>query len=192
MSTITISKNKLINLINEAITSATAFHSSNADFEGFDLAYVNTGTKHQDYGYGIYLCYTDFKINAYGNIKYTVEIPSKKSLYLEADKEISTPLKNKTIKLLYNTILKNDEDGSYGDIYAKRELMQDIVSSFEYIDGLSLYGTLSYYLGSDKNASEFIYNKLNKIGLKYNLNSNFPCVVMYNPKDIRIIKKEKI
>lgn len=96
---------------------------------------------------------------------------------------------NKAINELYKYIIKNQPD-FYPDYISRMEFLQELKISFNETDGLSFYGTLETYIGSDKETSKFIYDKLKKIGLKYMLNNNYPCVVMFNPKDIKIIRKE--
>lgn len=184
-----ISNKFITRIINESIDNVLAYHGSNADFDDFDLAFVNTGSKAQDYGYGIYLFLADNNVGTYGKNKYTVEIPAKKTLYLYADKVLSPKFINNAIYKIYKYILETQPE-AYPDKTSKMDLIYDLKISFEGCDGLSLYGTLESYLGSDKEVSQFIYKYLKKIGLKYMINDEYPCVVMFNPKDIKIIKKE--
>lgn len=94
---------------------------------------------------------------------------------------------NKVKNLLYNYILQHDEDEMYKG--CEGEFMQELNSSFQPMNGLSLYGTISTYLGSDKEASEFCYKYLKKIGLKHHSNE-IVNIVMFNPKDIKIIERK--
>ena len=181
--------NVIKKIIRESIKSTIGYHGSNADFDNFDLAYVNTGSKFQDYGYGVYLFLIDNDVSAYGKNKYVVEIPSNASMYLDADKILTKGFTNKAIQALYKYIIQTQPD-SYTDPITRREFLQELQVSFQETDGLTFYGTIESYLGSDKETSEFIYNKLKKIGLKYMLNGKYPCAVMFNPKDIKIIKKD--
>ena len=181
--------NSISEVIKEEINKyLTAYHGSNADFNDFDLAYVNTGAKRQDYGYGIYLTFNPEGTKYYGDKRYTVQIPSKKSLYLDEDVILSPSFMNKVLRLIYSYLIKTDKE-SYSDPYSKNDLLQDLKYSFTPCDGLRLYGTISTYLGDDKLTSEFIYTKLKKIGLKYKI-GEFQNVVMFNPNDIQIINKE--
>lgn len=50
------------------------------------------------------------------------------------------------------------------------------------------YVDIETYLGSDKRTSEFLYS-MGFIGLKYR-NGKYENVVMFNPKDIKIINKK--
>lgn len=181
--------NSIYNIIKEEINNyLIAYHGSNADFNNFDLAYVNTGAKRQDYGYGVYLTFNPEGTKYYGDKRYTVQIPSKKSLYLDEDVALSSTFMNKVIRLVYSYLIKIDKE-SYSDPYSRNDLYEDLKSSFISCDGLQLYGTISTYLGDDKLTSEFIYTKLKKIGLKYKI-GEFQNVVMFNPKDIQIVNKE--
>lgn len=177
---------KLINrIVKRVIKEATAYHGSDADFSDFDLAFVNTGAKNQAYGYGVYLSYMEDGIVGYGKNKYIVEIPSDDKKYIEGDKYYKSNFLKNIQKKLYNAILK------YDDTYtgSERELWQDLNSSFENeINGELLYGTIESYFGSDKYAAELLYS-WGFIGLRYD-NNGYKNVVMFNPKDIKIIKRE--
>lgn len=179
-------KNILENTINELVDEITAYHGTDADFDNFDLAYMGSGTGKQDFGYGIYLTLYSGGTQFYGKKLYTVEIPSNNRKYLIASKFYPQSIIN-VIKLkLYNIILKKDD--SYKG--AEKELWQDMTDAFNDMDGISLYGTIETYLGSDKETSELLYS-MGFIGLKYN-NSTVENVVMFNPKDIKIVNKGAI
>ena len=185
-----LSINHLTKIIHEEVNKyLTAYHGSNADFNNFDLAYVNTGNKEQAYGYGIYLSLSPEGATHYGNKLYTVKIPKNNNLYLNSDENLSPVFLKKTIRLIYNYIIKHDEDELYLDPYSRHALIEEINASFNDCDGLSFYGGVSYYLGSDKLASEFIYTNLKKIGIKYKV-GEIENVVMFNPNDIQIIDKK--
>lgn len=168
------------------IDETTVYHNSEADFNEFDLAYVNTGTKNQAYGWGIYLSYTPEGAEYYGSKQYTVEIPSEDKKYLFADKEYSRSFMSKIIKRLYKRLM-SDEYGGYKS--AAQETWAELQYMYEVTDGLNIYGTISSYLGSDKAASEFLYS-LGIIGLRFNATDTDENVVMFNPKDIKILNKK--
>lgn len=187
-NTLKLTRKRLENIveatINEVMNEITAYHGTDANFDDFDLAYISTGSGNQDYGYGIYLSILPDGAQYYGKNKYTVEIPSDNKKYLIADKFYSPTLLNKIKNKLYKIILAKD------DTYkgSERELMQDLNYTFVDNNGIGLYGSIESYLGSDKETSEFLYS-LGFIGMKYNINK-YENVVMFNPKDIKIINKE--
>lgn len=182
--------NNIINdIIKEEINKyIKAYHSSNATFDDFDLGYVNSGNKNQAYGYGIYVSLSEKGAEIYGKIKYIVEIPSNDKLYLNDFNNLDMKYINKVKNILYNYILQHDEDEMYKG--CEDEFMQELHTSFQPMNGLSLYGTISTYLGSDKEASEFCYNYLKKIGLKHHSSNEIINIVMFNPKDIKIIERK--
>lgn len=180
--------NIINNIIKEEINKyIKAYHSSNATFDNFDLGYVNSGNKNQAYGYGIYVSLSEEGAENYGKIKYIVEIPSNDKLYLNDFNNLDMKYINKVKNLLYNYILQHDDDNMYDG--CEDDFMQELNSSFQPMNGLSLYGTISTYLGSDKEASEFCYKYLKKIGLKHHSNEIIN-IVMFNPKDIKIIERK--
>lgn len=179
-----ILENIVENTINEVMNEITAYHGTDANFDNFDLAYMGTGAGKQDYGYGIYLSILPDGTQQYGKNAYTVEIPSDNKKYLIADKVYSPSFVNKLKNKLYQLIITQD------DTYkgAEKELIQDLNITFNDINGNNIYGSIETYLGSDKRTSEFLYS-MGFIGLKYR-NGKYENVVMFNPKDIKIINKK--
>ena len=64
MAKIKLTEEQIKNLIFNEIT---AYHGSNADFNDFDLGFVNTGNKMQAYGYGIYVALNKDAAERYGD-----------------------------------------------------------------------------------------------------------------------------
>lgn len=172
------------NIIREAIEEVVAYHGSNADFDDFDLAYINTGAKSQDYGYGVYLSMRPDATSTYGKNHYTVEISSDKKKYLYADKVYPKSILQRIKIKLYKYIMKHD-DAYQG---AEKDLAQDLNDAFHDMDGLGISATIESYIGSDKETSEFLYS-MGFIGLKYNI-GEYECVVMFNPKDVLMVDKK--
>jgi hypothetical protein len=161
-----------------------AYHTSNADFDNFDLAFVNSGTKNQAYGYGIYLSYVSDGASMYGKNSYVVEIPSNDKKYLDSRIKPNKNIMTKVLNTLFN-ILKKDE--MYTGV--EYELKTELLEAFANIDdGLNLYGTISSYLGSDKEASIF-FDRLGLLGIRFPFGDNGDNVVIFNPKNIKILKK---
>lgn len=167
------------------VSEITAYHGSNADFNEFDLGFVNSGNKMQAYGYGIYVALDKSAAERYGKIQYVVEIPKLNNHYLNAYKRYNKAFVMKIFNKLCSYILKTTDDykGSENDLY------QEFNSMIDEYDGLQLYGTASSYLGSDKEATYF-FEKLGYKGILIDDNGSIN-VVIFNPKDIKVIKKEK-
>lgn len=182
MNKIRLTEEQIKSLI---INEITAYHGSNADFTEFDLGFINSGNKMQAYGYGIYVALNKSAAERYGKIQYVVEIPKLGNRYLNAYKRYNKPFVTKIFNHLYSYILKNTNDYEG----AEKELYQDFNSMLDEYDGLQLYGTASSYLGSDKEATIF-FEKLGYKGILIDDNGNIN-VVIFNPKDIKVIKKEK-
>ena len=74
------------------------------------------------------------------------------------------------VRKIYNALysaLVSDEERGYLDAYSSRSLRKELDSLMdEQIDGKHLYGTISSYLGSDKEASQFLHS-LGYVGISY-------------------------
>ena len=188
-------ESKISRYIMEAIDELELFHGSPHDFNEFDFAYMSSGWGQQAYGYGAYLTtsYECAKEYSQGGIIYTVEIPDKG--YLNLDR-ISPALAMRIARVFFNYYTKEHEYGS--EVYAgyEREFWDE---ECKYIghstDGNTLYGTISSFLGSDKETSEFLHDKLGYKGLVWvhtntETGKKFKNYVIFNPKDIKIIKKD--
>ncbi len=188
-------ESKIRKYVMEAIDELELFHGSPHDFDEFDFAYMSSGWGQQAYGYGAYLTtsYECAKEYSQGGMVYTVEIPDKG--YLNLDK-ISPALAMKIARVFFNYYTKEHEYGSEAYAGYEREFWNE---ECKYIgdstDGNTLYGTISSFLGSDKETSEFLYNKLGYKGLVWvhtntETGKKFKNYVIFNPKDIKIIKKD--
>lgn len=168
-----------------------AYHGTNADFNDFDFSYMGSGAGAQSWAYGSYFTKSPAKAKLYGKNCYKVNIPDDNGKnYIYADKELSDIERRNVKEALYNYLIQRDKE-SYPDNLSKREFNQELNSAFiEGMDGNSMYGTISSYLGSDKSASQFCYHYLNKIGFKYFDKGN-ENIVIFNPKDAEIISKKK-
>lgn len=195
MEIIRITKPMLVEMIKCSVRSmlneAEYFHGSQYDFDSFDLAYVGNGSGHQDYGYGIYLSTSVDVAKHYADnsngIIYTVEIPNGKFLKHE---KINKAEAGRIAKIFFKYYTEEYDPESYSGV-------EDEFWEYEckYIaqsqTGTDVYGTISSILGSDKKTSEFFYNKLGYVGLEWTDNG-IKNYVIFNDKDIRIIKKEKV
>lgn len=180
----------------ESIEELDLYHGTPHEFDEFDLAYLSSGFGQQSHGYGVYLTTSTATARAYSQGKniYTVEVPDGKYLnYDKIGKSEAMTIARKFFKY-YMT------EHEYG-----REAYKGHENDFweyeckylgECYDGGCIYGTLGSLLGSDKDASEFLY----RIGYKglylkcvnTETKEKFRNYVIFNPKDIKIIRKEKV
>lgn len=183
---IIINEQKFNRLLENYSLEDNVYHGTNADFNEFDLAYLSTGSGNQAYGYGIYLAKDIDVAKSYGGKVYTTEIPDvNENNYVFKDIKPSKNILNKTYRALYGELVNGDYKG------AEKELKNELNGVFNNIyDGLVLHGTISDYLGSDKDASNLLRD-VGIYGIVYNDNGN-ECYVIFNPKDIKIIKKENV
>lgn len=188
-------ESKIRQYVMEAIDELELFHGSPHDFNEFDFAYMSSGWGQQAYGYGAYLTtsYECAKEYSQGGMVYTVEIPDKG--YLNLDK-ISPALAMKIARIFFSYYTKEHEYGSEAYAGYEREFWNE---ECKYIgdstDGNTLYGTISSLLGSDKETSEFLHDKLGYKGLVWvhtntETGKKFKNYVIFDPKDIKIIKKD--
>ncbi len=179
----------------EAVNELELFHGSTHDFNEFDFAYMSSGWGQQAYGYGAYLTtsYECAKEYSQGGMIYTVEIPDKG--YLNLDR-ISPALAMRIARIFFNYYTKEHKYGSEAYAGHEREFWNE---ECKYIgdstDGNTLYGSISFFLGSDKETSEFLHDKLGYKGLVWvhtntETGKKFKNYVVFNPKDIKIIKKD--
>lgn len=188
-------ESKISRYIMESIDELELFHGSPHDFNEFDFAYMSSGWGQQAYGYGAYLTtnYECAKEYSQGGMIYTVEIPDKG--YLNLDR-ISPALAMRIARVFFNYYTKEHEYGSEAYAGYEREFWDE---ECKYIgdstDGNTLYGTISSLLGSDKETSEFLHDKLGYKGLVWvhtntETGKKFKNYVIFNPNDIKIIKKD--
>lgn len=160
------------------------YHGSNTKFDKFKLEFVNTGTKKQDYGYGIYLTSLKDEAENYGKIVYQVEIPKLDSSYIDANKVYNKSFVSKIFLKLYKYIIDNDDEEIYKG--TENDLKNELLGIVDNYTGNQIYGTASTYLGSDKYATDF-FNELNYKGIYFKY-TNAINVVIFNTDNIKIIK----
>lgn len=179
----------------EAVNELDLYHGSSADFDKFDLAYLSSGWGQQAYGYGVYLTNSTECAKEYskGGLIYTVKVPNRP--YLSYTR-ISRDAAYKIARDFYKWYLENDEYGREAYKGCEKEFWNE---ECKYLcdcqDGGDIYGTIASILGSDKETSDFLYKEGYK-GIKWvdvtsdgTRNTNY---VIFNPKDIKILKKEKV
>ena len=180
--------------IRRSVYESTLYHGSRADFNEFNLAYALTGWGEMAYGYGVYL--SDYKDAAEeyskGGILYTVEVPKGK--YIDSD--YINPKEAMSIALKFKDYYLSTEYGSSAYKGHENEFWE---SECKYVGttdcGLNVYGSISSILGSDREASQFLRN-IGYLGIKCHVKNRdtgfkFINYVIFDPKDIKIIKKEK-
>ena len=178
-------------IINEVIDEMKVYHSSPFNFKRFGLNHVNDAKNGQIYGYGIYF---DFeKNNAYGKNNYYVDLPDDKKLYLFGDKPLSKTFVRDAFYKLLKYIKQNKP--RMIKIWGEENLIKDMSGILNCDNAHSLYGTISYFLGSDKETSFFIKKYLKKIGIIYSLEGSTPnkrhyYAVIFDSSYIKITRKE--
>ena len=189
-----VPESKFSKVMREAIDELELFHGSPHNFNEFDLAYLSTGFGQQSHGYGVYLTTSVETARAYcqGKNIYTVEVPDGK--YLNYDKIRKSEAMTIAKKFFKYYMTENE----YG-----REAYKGHENDFweyecKYIgdcyDGGCVYGTLNSFLGNEKDTSEFLY-RIGYTGLflkceNTNTGEIFKNYVIFNAKDIKILKKE--
>ena len=179
---------------NLAVRAQRVFHGSPFDFDKFDSSHIGEGAGLQSHGWGLYFVDNKKKAQVYGNsgLLYIVNIPdADKNTYLSydntVDKHILVNIKDK----LFDAIIKNAEDEMYSDDTSKRFLREELKESLkDNVTGGDLYGTVSSYLGSDKDANQFL-QELGYAGLSYQDN-DMTNYVIFNDEDIKIEDKIRL
>lgn len=177
-------------IIRETIKEMDIYHGTAANFDKFDLAYLGSGWGQQAYGYGFYLSDSPevAKDYAQGGYIYTVRVPDGR--YLSYD-SISRAEVKRIARDFYKHYTEEDEYGREAYAGHEEEFWE---AECKYIldacDGGDVYGDIAHLTGSDKEASKFLYREGYK-GIKWvdKKNTNY---VIFNPKDLKIIKKDKL
>lgn len=136
------------------------------------------------------------EIAAKGDTKrnlYTVEIPD--TGFIKWDKNVRQSTINKVNNALFRKLAyEPNEFGEYDYKGVEDELRRELNSVFNSeFTGQSLYGTVSAYIGGDKNASEFLYS-IGYKGIDYPAGTNFGTpekdarnYVIFREKDANIV-----
>ncbi len=142
------------------------YHGSGAKFDRFDHSFMGTGEGSQVFGWGTYVTevegigkqYANEAAKGGGRNLYTVEIPDDNgSNYLHWEKPVSDNAKG----MLYAQIRK---EGVGKFDFADQKFWAGKSVAFE--NGELLYDRLTYALGSDKAASEFL-SRAGFVGISY-------------------------
>lgn len=178
----------------ESIDELDLYHGSQADFSEFDLAYLSSGWGKQLYGYGVYLIDNPEGAKQYsrGGLVYTAKVPNGPYL---SYKSISRASAMKIARDFFKYYTTENEYGKEAYKGYEREFWNE---ECKYLcdcqNGGDIYGTIASIVGDDKETSEFLYREGYK-GIKWVdvtadeiKNTNY---VIFNPKDITILKKEK-
>jgi hypothetical protein len=179
----------------ESIDELDLYHGSQADFSEFDLAYLGSGWGQQAYGYGVYLIDNPQGAREYarGGLVYTAKVPNGPYL---SYKGISRASAMKIAKDFFKYYTTENEYGKEAYKGYEREFWNE---ECKYLcdcqTGGDIYGTIASLLGDDKETSAFLYREGYK-GIKWidvtadgTKNTNY---VVFNPKDITILNKEKV
>ena len=176
------------------IDELNLYHGTNADFDEFKEEFFLTGIGEMAYGWGVYLTNSKETAKAYGpgGQIMTVEVPDGKYLHSE---KIRKDEAMRLARAFYKFYLA----GKGGEIYKGSE--QDFWDyECKYIgespDGSYLYGTISTFLGSDKEAGDWL-RSMGYVGMiipghNADTGEKFLNYLIFNPKDVKIIKKEAV
>ena len=177
-------KNNIIQ--NNPILFQTAYHGSSANFDKFNTSeYGLSGDGAMAFGYGVYVSNSETIARSYAGIQgernlYTVEIPDGD--YIIWNKTVSKLQKEKVKNELYENLIKEDYKG------VEKEISTELNNVFsEDFDGKKLYGTISSYIGSDKETSRFFKN-IGYSGIQYPAGTpeNAVNYVIFDDNDIKI------
>ena len=179
--------------VNESLDELDLYHGTNADFDKFDENFYLTGIGEMAYGWGVYLSNSINTAKEYGpgGQIMTVEVPDGK--YLDS-RRISKSEASKIARAFYKFFLSSE----HGQVYkgSEKEFWDYECSCLENVpDGSYLYGTISTFLGSDKEASEWLHS-IGYVGLRFpghnsNTGEKFMNYVIFDANDVKIIKKEQ-
>ncbi len=179
--------------VNESLDELDLYHGTNADFDKFDENFYLTGIGEMTYGWGVYLSNSINTAKEYGHGGQimTVEVPDGK--YLDS-RRISKSEASKIARAFYKFFLSSE----HGQVYkgSEKEFWDYECSCLENVpDGSYLYGTISTFLGSDKEASEWLHS-IGYVGLRFpghnsNTGEKFMNYVIFDANDVKIIKKEQ-
>ena len=179
--------------VNESLDELDLYHGTNADFDKFDEKFYLTGIGEMAYGWGVYLSNSINTAKEYGpgGQIMTVEVPDGK--YLDS-RRISKSETSKIAHAFYKFFLSSE----HGQVYkgSEKEFWDYECSCLENVpDGSYLYGTISTFLGSDKEASEWLHS-IGYVGLRFpghnsNTGEKFMNYVIFDANDVKIIKKEQ-
>lgn len=180
------------------IRQQKVYHGSGADFDAFDFSHMGEGTGNKAFGWGGYVSESEGVGRMYIGEKgqlYSIEIPDDNgSNYLHFDKPIGGDMVRKVKDALYQYILSSDEEG-YSDNKSRYALKADIEVIDANTKGGDVYGTVSDFLGGDKQASEFL-SSIGFVGISYPTGfrsgvttDNTRNYVIFNENDLKIVDK---
>ena len=168
----------------------TAYHGSGANFNKFNISeYGMSGEGSMAFGYGVYVSNSESIAKSYAGRQgernlYTVEIPDGN--YISWEKTVSKTQKENVKNELYKKLIEEDYKG------AEKEIFTELNAVFgDELDGKYLYGTVSSYIGSDKETSKF-FKDIGFSGIEYPAGTvfgngqNAVNYVIFNDEDIKI------
>ena len=168
----------------------TAYHGSGANFNKFNISeYGMSGEGSMAFGYGVYVSNSESIAKSYAGRQgernlYTVEIPDGN--YISWEKTVSKTQKENVKNELYKKLIEEDYKG------AEKEIFTELNAVFgDELDGKYLYGTVSSYIGSDKETSKF-FKDIGFSGIEYPAGTfsgerqNAVNYVIFDDNDIKI------
>lgn len=177
----------------ESIDELDLYHGTHADFDQFKEEFYLSGVGEMAYGWGVYLTNSINTAKEYspGGQIMTVEVPDGK--YLNSERIGKVEASN-LARAFYRFYL----NGKGAEIYkgSEKEFWDYECKYLETVpDGSYMYGTVSTFLGSDKEASEW-FHSMGYAGLKFpghntNTGEKFMNYVIFDANDVKIINKQQ-
>lgn len=178
----------------ESVDEKTLYHGTNNNFDQFKEEFYLSGVGKMDFGYGVYLTSSINTAKAYGpgGTIMVVDVPDGK--YLNGDKVTKAEAMSIARKF-YKYYLSTDYGKSAYQGFEREFWDQECSCIGKCGDGNYVYGSISSFLGSDQEASQWL-RSIGYIGLTYNCENRetgerFTNYVIFNPSDIKIIEKRK-
>lgn len=167
-----------------------AYHGSKADFDHFSLAYMGTGNKAQEFGYGIYVTFDPEAAYGYGGRFYEVEILDVNgNNYLFYD----MPVPEEIIEKIYQSLLEVNRY-EYPDDFEDEQYCRDFMDELRQVLSPKEGRYVMYNIGKyvfEKTQVPMIMRNAGVDGFIYN-NGKVDNAVIFDSRKIKILNKEII
>jgi hypothetical protein len=174
------------------------YHRSQKKFDKFDISKINSGSKRQINGWGLYFTDSINISREYGDFLYQVTLFKGKKLgdyiLIDFSKPVEKGIVSKIVEAVYKKYNKDfniNKFNLYYDYIKDKSLPKVDFNDYELVQfdysGFLFYRTLSRVLGGDKYASLFLLN--NGIdGLKIRDSKNSNDYIIFDANSIEIEK----
>lgn len=214
MKTITINETTLRQAIRKQLEEMVAYHGTGPDenFDQFDLGFVKQGTGQMTYGSGVYVSKLKDAAKQYAvlfgknpnNLQIlTVEIPDDDGSrrYIDWNKPLGGGRFLSEAELAATAVVhdvveemrKTDSDGVYQNIQNKQILRDFGLDNLHELTGEDFYNHLSMFFGNDDEKTSQFLASHGYYGIKiYDSKNQFYNYVVFDPRNVKIIDREKI